>query len=314
VTEPSRLLLVPTWLAAGELTGIALVWLGYGLRFGLPRPVLGLRFLAVFLRRGKSVGLIHLCQAVIVSADVLVVGLLTPWSEVGQYGASHRLVAAVMAFGLIFQQVIFPALSRSWRTSPEACRRLLDLSVRVLVTGFLPVAVGGSLLAEPLVRLLLPADYPHSAVLLAVGIWRAPVLSLAFLFQAGLIATNRESQGLRLLTWGSLCSAPLIGAAGWRFGLVGASAAVLAIGTGLVAAGYACLRRGRCQPRAVRPLVGPVLASAAMVPVALLAARAHVLLAVAAGAATYVAVLALLGGLRFETADAPTVRGPHTTF
>ena len=39
---------------------------------------------------------------------------------------------------------------------------------------------------------LLPLDYPDSALLLAVGIWRAPVLSLAFLYQAGLIAMNRE--------------------------------------------------------------------------------------------------------------------------
>lgn len=311
VTGPSRLLLVPTWLAVGEFSGIALVWLVYARKYGVPRPVLGRRFLAVFAKRGRSVGLIHLCQAIIVSADVMVVGVWSPWSEVGQYGASYRLVAAIMAFGLIFQQVIFPALSRSWRTSSDACRRLTDLAVRVLVTGFLPIAVGGSLLAEPLVRFLLPGDYPESALLLAVGIWRAPVLSLAFLYQAGLIAMNREAQGLRLLTWGSACSAPLIAVCAWRFGLVGASGAVLAIGLALVIAGYFGLKQGGCEPSAGHHLLKPVLASLAMAPVTLLAARFHVVAAIGAGGLTYLVVLTLLGGMSFDTAELRGPRGPH---
>ncbi len=172
VSGPTRILWVPGWLALGEFTGIALVWIAYTYRFGLPKPELGRRFLAVFLSRGRLIGLIHLCQAVIVSADLLVVGLWCRWSEVGQYGASLRLVSAILAFGLIFQQVMFPALSRSWRRSPAACRRLMDFAVSVLVAGMLPVAVGGALLAGPLVSFLLPRDYPDSALLLAVGIWR----------------------------------------------------------------------------------------------------------------------------------------------
>src|SRR5205807_9858583 len=104
---------------------------------------------------------------------------MSPWSDVGRYGAPHRMISAVMAFGLIFQQVVFPALARNVRTSPDAGRRLLDFAVRVLVTGFLPIACGSALLAEPLVRFLLPADYHGSALLLGLGIWRAPVLSLA---------------------------------------------------------------------------------------------------------------------------------------
>jgi O-antigen/teichoic acid export membrane protein len=311
VRGPSQILRVPAWLALGEFTGIALVWVVYARSFGLPRPTLGWRFVAVFVRRGRSVGLIHLCQAVIVSADLMVVGLGSPWSEVGEYGASHRLIAAVMAFALIFQQVIFPALSRGWRHSADACRRLMDFAVRVLVTGSLPVAVGGTLLAEPLVRFLLPEDYQSSGLLLAVGIWRAPVLGLAFLYQSCLIATNGESQGLRLLAWGSACSAPLIAVFRWRFGLVGASTAVVFVGLGLVVAGYQCLRARRCQPSAGHHLWRPALASLAMAPAAILGARAHVLAGVLAGAVTYLLVLKMLGGLNFEVAELAAPRPPR---
>jgi len=309
VTDPSRILLVPVWLAVGEFTGIGLVWAVYSKKFGVPRPVFGVRFLLVFLRRGRSVGLIHLCQAVIVSADLLVIGLMSRWADVGCYGAPHRLVAAVMAFGMIVQQVIFPALSRSWRVSEDEGRRLLDLTVRVLVAGLLPVAVGGTVLAQPLVRGFLPVEYQRCWPMLALGIWRAPLLSLAFLYQSTLIATDRESHGLRLLACGALASAPLVALFATIFGLPGASAAVLLVGLGLVVAGYLCLQSGGCQPAAHHHLGKPLIAAAVMVPACLLASRVHVVLGVAAGAVVYGGVLKGIGGLDFrhETrTDAPS--------
>ena len=216
----------------------------------------------VFLSRGRSVGLIHLCQAVIVSADLLVVGLLSHWSDVGRYGAPHRMITAVMAFGMIFQQVVFPALSRNWRASPDSGRRLLDFAVRVLVTGFIPVAVGGTLLAEPLVGFLLPAEYHQAGLLLAVGIWKAPLLSLAFLYQAALIATNRESQGLRLLVWGAVCSAPLIALFTGGSGCPGRLSAVLVIGAGAGGGRVLAACRGALPARGASP-PGPPAAGVA---------------------------------------------------
>ena len=304
VHDASEILRVPLFLAAGEFFGIGLVWLAYSRRYGVPRPTLGLRFLAVFLRRGKAVGLIHLCQAVMISADFMVVGLLSQWSEVGYYGASHRMVTALLAFGIIYQQVMFPALARSRRAPAESGRRLLDFAVRLLVAGFLPVAVGGSLLAVPLVRLLLPPEYHDAGPLLAVGIWRAPILSLAFLYQAALIATNRERQGVRLLVWGALASSPLIAALRLGFGLPGASFAVLVIGAGVAAAGYVFLSREGRAPAVHHHLGRPLLACLVMAPVALLAARTHALAAVVAGALAYAGTLYALGGFRLGFPEA----------
>jgi O-antigen/teichoic acid export membrane protein len=309
VTEPGRILLVPLGLALGELTGIALVWLAYARRFGFPRPVLRIRFLLVFLRRGRSIGLIHLFQAIMVSADLLVVWLMSPWSDVGRYGAPHRMISAVMAFGIIFQQVVFPSLSRIGRTSTEAGKRLLDFAVRVLVTGFLPVAVGGALLADPLVRFLLPPEYHGSALLLGLGIWRAPLLSLAFLYQASLIAMNRETAGLRLLGFGAIASAPLIAVLQWRLGLPGASMAVPLIGLGLVVAGYCRLVGEGRAPAAHHHLAYPAIACIAMCPVCLVAARVHVTVAVLAGALAYTATLKAIGGLEFRPAELAESRG-----
>src|SRR4051812_5180296 len=243
VGDASRIVWVPAWLALGEACGITLVWVCYSRQYGLPRPVLGLRFLRVFLRRGRSVCLIQIAQTMIGSADLMVVGLMSEWADVGRYGAPHRMIAAILTFGLIFQQVSFPTLARSWRQAPAAGRQALNALVKVLMLALIPVAVGGAILAGPLVRLLLSKEYSGASLLLALGIWRAPLLTLAYLYQATLIAVNREGVGVRLLLAGAVGSGPLVALFCGCFGLPGASVAVLLIGISLVLAGYGLLAR-----------------------------------------------------------------------
>ena len=235
------------------------------------------------VQRGRTVCLIQLSQAVISTADLLVVGLLSSWWDVGRYGAPHRMVTAIADLRLIFQQAAFPTLSRLWRHTARAGREALDSLVEVLVTGLVPVAVGGTVLAEPLVRLLLPADYAGAGPAAGLGIWRAPLLILAFLYQTTLIALNRESRRASA-RW---CSRPS-GSGPWSpslrldFGLPGAAAAVLLLGLGLVLAGYGSLAREGRQPAWHHHLARPLAASLAMIPVCLVLQHWHVLLAVSA--------------------------------
>jgi len=299
VTDPTRIAWVPACLVIGEACGISLVWACYVRQFGWPRPAPGGQSLRVLLRRGRPVYAIQVSAAVINSADLLVVGMLSRWADVGIYSVPHRMAAAVLTFGLIVQQVIFPALARSWRTAPDAGRRALDASVRFLVLGLVPLAVGATTLATPLVRLLnLPAGYEGASVLLALGVWRAPLLTLAFFYQSALIALNKESAGVGLLAAGALVSAPLVAALRLAFGLPGAAAAVVLIGLALVVAGHRLLAREGRQPAWHHHLARPLLASLVMIPVCLYLQRWHVLIAVAGGAAVYGAALVALGGLR----------------
>jgi O-antigen/teichoic acid export membrane protein len=299
VADASRATWVPACLVLGEVTGIALVWICYIRQFGMPRPTLGgSRFVKVILRRGRSAYLIQVSQAVIGSADLLIVGLMSRWADVGIYGAPHRLVSAVLTFGMIFQQVVFPSLARSWRASALDGRKALDSLVRVLTLGLVPLAIGTTLLAEPLVRYLLPTDYSGAGLLLALGIWRAPLLTLAYLYQTTLIALNREVVGVRLLVGGAIGSAPLVAGLRWGYGLPGAEMGVILIGLVLVVAGYCRLSQERRSPAWHHHLVRPLIGSAVMVPVCMALQGWHVLLAIAGGALAYFATLMLLGGIR----------------
>lgn len=289
---------VPRCLVVGEAVGIGLIWAAYIRERGWPRPVPGRRFLGVFLARGRPVLLIQVAQTVLTSIDFMVVAALRPFDDIGLFAAPHRMVTAILTFGLIFQQVVFPTLARSWRSSPAEGRRALDAIVRVMAMGFLPLAVGATVLSGPLVRLLFSAEYGQAPILLALGIWRAPLLTLAFLYRAALIALNRERVGVRLLVGGAVASGPLVAVSYSFFGLAGASGAIVVLAALLCLAGYVCLAREGRQPAWHHHLARPLGASAVMVAVCLGLKDVHVLLAVACGAVAYLASLAALGGLR----------------
>jgi O-antigen/teichoic acid export membrane protein len=298
VRDASRIAWVPLWLTGGEAAGISIVWLSYLKNYRLPRPRISFRFLTIMVQRGRTVCLIQLSQAVIISADLLVVGFLSSWGDVGLYGAPYRMVTALLTFGLILQQAAFPTLSRLWREKAGAGREALDSLVEVLMTGLVPVAVGCTVLADPLVHLVLPSAYAGAGTLLALGIWRAPLLILAYLYQTTLIALNRESVGVRTLVAGAIGIVPLVALLRVTLGLPGASLAVILIGLGLVLTGYGCLAREGRQPAWHHHLARPVAASLAMIPVCLALKHFHVLLAVLGGAITYAAFWVALGGLR----------------
>ncbi len=297
VRDASRIAWVPLWLTLGEVSGIALVWLNYLKHYRMPRPRLTPRFLFIMIQRGRTVCVMQLSQAVINSADLLVVGLLSTWGEVGRYGAPHRMVTALLTFGLILQQAAFPTLARLWRQTAGAGREALDSLVEVLMTGLVPIAIGCTILADPLVHLILPREYAGSGLLLALGIWRAPLLILAYLYQTTLIALNRETAGVRTLLLGAIGIGPLIIVLRLVFGLAGASLGVLIVGLGLVVAGYASLAREGRQPAWHHHLGRPVAASLVMVPVCLVLVRFHVLAAVGGGGVAYVVAWLAFGGI-----------------
>lgn len=299
VSDPSRLVWVPVCLVTGEAIGILMIWGRYLREFGIPRPMIrgGSHRLAVFSERIRPVYLIRVSLAVIGSADLLVVGVMSQWADTGCYSAPHRMVTALLTFGLIFQQVVFPSMARSWRTDAATGRKEINALVRVLMLGMVPVTLGVMVLAQPLVACLLPAEYADAALLLALGIWRAPLLTLASLYQTSLIALNRADSGVRLLLAGAIGSGPLVALARWSMGLPGAAVAMIVTGLALVVAGHRLLAEHGRAPAWHHHAFRPLLASVPMVLVCVGLYHQPVPWTILLAGSVYVATLAAIGGL-----------------
>ena len=229
VTDASRLPWVPWILFGAEFLGIMLVWLRYSLEFGVPRPRWrhGRRFGAAVLAQGRSVLGIQLAQVILASLDVVIVGLTDSWSMVGLYGAPHRIVTAAVTFGLIFQQVLLPHLVRS--TAVQAGQRtrnvgrIVGLALMVMVPG----ALLTSLISRFVIETLFSTEFDAAWPLLAIGIWRVPLLAVSSSHITTLIASHRERECLRIMLRCLLVSVPLLVFMHFWRGLIGTSAGMV---------------------------------------------------------------------------------------
>ncbi len=221
--------LVPLVLFASEALGISIVWARYGLEFGLPRPSFrhARRFGLAVLAQGRSVLGIQLAQVILASIDVMLIGLIDSWGQVGLYGAPHRIISAALTFGLIFQQILLPHLVRSGtshsRQNPIAIRRITLYAMAAIMPMTLVISLCGRMVIDTLFTL----EFDHAWPLLTIGVWRVPLLAINSIHIATLVATHREREGFRILARCILLAVPVVLVMhAWR-GLVGTMCAMV---------------------------------------------------------------------------------------
>ena len=191
------------------------------LRFGRWRPRLADRETARSLvRRGIPVAVNRAARTMIITVDVVLVRLLRPEAEVGQYALAGRIVAVGITFIGLYYHTYLPAVARSlhdptslvalvraarrraWRIGPAA------VAVLMLAAGFGVRAIFGRAYDPTigLVQVMLPA-----LMLLAfTGVWSG--ILLAYNGQVALAWASAAAVVASLVT--NLVLLPTVGAVG----------------------------------------------------------------------------------------------------
>ena len=253
--------------------------------------------LSALVRQALPFGLNLLFGSIYLSVDVLILAWMHDDAEVGVYRGAVMLIALFPVIANTLTTGVFPRMSRHLN-KPTAAGAELAFVSRVLLAVSLPAAVGGMMVAEPLMVFLGGAEFAVSAVPFVI---LAPLLPLRFLnngFATTLSALNRQTDRTRgvmiaaVLNLGAnLLVIPAHGAAG---------AAATTLGTEVVLMAWLSWR--------VRPMVtGLQLPSTILrvsVPAAVMAAAlavvpsVHVLLTVAMGVVVYGGTGLLTGAVR----------------
>ncbi|MGH9794345.1 MAG: oligosaccharide flippase family protein, partial [Candidatus Acidiferrales bacterium] len=196
--------------------------------------------------------------------DAVLLGFLRGVRDVGVYNAAYKVLTVALAVPLAYFQGLFPALSRTWSEGATALRVLAERSLRLCAIVAVPIGVGGTLLAEPIIARLFGAQYAESAAPLKLLVWSAVLVILRGSYRHGLNAAGLQNLDLRCAVVSCALNVGLNVALIPRFGVMGAAAAtVTADVVWLAMAGWYFSRRiTPLGPAAV--LVRPFLAGVAM--------------------------------------------------
>jgi O-antigen/teichoic acid export membrane protein len=232
-------------------------------------------------------GIISLMLTIAFGIDTVMLSRFQPANVVGWYNVAYRLVFSLLFLSKGIKRSMIPSLSRSYVRDPAYVERWYQRSVKLMAMISLPIAVGGTVLAFPLIRFLYTDEFLPSALALQILIWDVPLLMFASFSGTMTTIVSEERAAARIYSINTVANVLLNLYAIPRFGLVGA--ALVTVVTDLIGSlqFYAFLRRKLKVPSVVSVLVRAVVAAGLMGIVVWLVDGWNLFLAIGLGAIVY---------------------------
>lgn len=121
--------------------------------------------------------------AIMINTDTIMLGWLRSAEEVGWYSASQRPVQLLYVLPTLFAASLFPILIKLANKNKEKFKEILEISLRIAFLAALPIAVGGFLLAKPIINLIFGPDYQN-----AVPSFQILILTILIIFPSAIIS------------------------------------------------------------------------------------------------------------------------------
>jgi O-antigen/teichoic acid export membrane protein len=234
VRGPGQLIWIPVINALAGLAGAILLLVIFRRREG----GLVLRFewqaCRMIIRQSLPLGISMFLIQVIYYLDTILLGFMRSDAEVGVYNAAYKIALFAVMAGAFYFDAIFPVISQYYRKSLEAVHRLLSYSARLVAILAIPLGIGCTLLAKPLLRLVYGQRYEHSAIAMQILIWAAVLIFFNMIYARAMWACNQQKAYVKIVAGQALLNVvvnvaciPWLGIAGAAAGKVAAELAGL---------------------------------------------------------------------------------------
>ncbi len=241
--------------------------------------------------RSRMITLSRVLRTIVVSLDVVILGLMVSSREVGWYSAAYRIVFFVMALLYAAHVTFLPEIARSVN-APGTLAGILSRSIGLSLTVTIPFVVGGVLVAPALMDLIFGADYQNGAVALQLLLLSLLPLAVHGATRNVFLAMHRLGLETVIIACGVAVNVALNIILIPRFGIVGAAVATVAGESAILAGAFIALFRMGVRP-GFSPSLPAIFAAALMALILVAAPGARpVVASVAAGGMVYIAVLA----------------------
>ncbi len=145
------------------------------------------------LRAAFPFGVIGLTLGISYRFDTVLLNIYSGDTVTGHYNAAYNLIFSLVTLSNVLNTALYPSLSRQSVIAPETLPLVYERVLRYLMLVALPIAVGGFIVAAPLIGLLFGADYAPAAPLFAILIWVLPLMFLSEFLGYVVVIAGREA-------------------------------------------------------------------------------------------------------------------------
>lgn len=196
---------IPIGSTLGLLVFIPAILLLYKKEKQVASAGLSLSFTLSQLRFTPGFILIGLFSTIDFQLDTFLISLLLSEEDIGLYGAAQTIVLGFWMMAPAVRTAIYPIMARYYQQDSTKLTVLYEKSTQYLLLFVLPIAVGVTILAQPIILLVYGPAFLPSVPVLQIMIWSIVFAYLAVPSARLMILHNRQHQagmitGLTMLT------------------------------------------------------------------------------------------------------------------
>jgi O-antigen/teichoic acid export membrane protein len=274
----------------------------YFWKYSLPKFDLDTSFLKITLLAALPLSIVSIFTLIAFRIDIILLSIFKSSVDVGYYSASYRLMEVFLFVPAVFTTAVFPIFSNFFVSSKDSLKFTYQKSFKYLTILSLPVAVGITLLAEPIILLIYKTSFIPSILVLQILIWTVPITFLNYIFGSILPAMNRQNTLLKI-TFISMvinigCNLIVIPI----YSYIGAAVITLITELVVISLCFFVLSRSFCSVDIQNVLLKPALASAIMA-LFIITVKTNLFLEIIIAMIIYFAVIILLKTFNEEDFD-----------
>ncbi len=194
--------------------------------WGAFAPRIG-RSVAATIGRSLPLGAAAIAITIYYSIDTLLLGVFRSTAEVAWYAAAYRIILPILALAGAVGTVAIPRLSAIWAADPASIPGEVDALARRLLMVAAPIAVGGALVADPLIRLIYGPAFAPAVAPFRILIWSVLTVYANAAFAFVLLARRQDRRYLAATATGAIVNVLLNVIVIPIAGLIGAAAVTM---------------------------------------------------------------------------------------
>ncbi|HXM20919.1 MAG TPA: flippase [Terriglobales bacterium] len=264
VHSPARLVWVPVLRLAGDLVTTLYFARWFRRVHGQFSLRMTWRGMLTVLKPALTIGLSLAMGLLNYNFDAILLGFLRGPTFVGWYNAAYKLILVGLSVAITYFTGLFPALSRLYVKNREEFRLLVRRSTELWLGFVVPLVVGGTFLADPVIRFLYGAAYANSAAPFKILVWSAALVVLRWVYMDSLRATGHQALDLRCAVTSAALNVGLNILLIPRFGMIGAASATVFADVVWFVMSYYYFRRAVLPRESFPSLRGPLIGGVAM--------------------------------------------------
>ncbi len=170
----------------------------YAWKFYLPNIEVDIGFWKPTIKEALPLSITSIFAIMVFRVDTVMLSIMRGAEAVGFYNAAYRLMEALIFFPAVYTTSIFPVFSSLYVSSQKPMKAAYVKSFKYLTILSLPIAVGITLLAEPIILLIFKSAYIPSILTLQIVIWVLPFTFVNYILGSLLTSMNRQVTVLKI--------------------------------------------------------------------------------------------------------------------